>query len=148
MEQKAGHGAGMDWLCTEDEWCKDSLKGYTRQSSGRNDGENMMWYIVIPWFTSLIHSSKTVCKTKTRKTKMNFPKLPDGNNNWFAKERRAHTSKNWLVNWKTSINLCILYKRKLVNRLLIYRGITVFCWPQIYHASDHKSDFMSREHSS
>jgi hypothetical protein len=40
-------------------------------------------------------------------------------------EKGARICENWLINWKTSINLCILYKRKLVNRLLIYRGIPV-----------------------
>jgi hypothetical protein len=38
----------------------------------------------------------------------------------------ARISENWLVNWKTGINLCVSYKRKLVNRLLMYQGITVF----------------------
>jgi hypothetical protein len=34
-------------------------------------------------------------------------------------------SENWLVNWRAGINLCISYKWKSVNRLLVYRGITV-----------------------
>jgi hypothetical protein len=41
------------------------------------------------------------------------------------REEGAHISKNWLINWKTSINLCISYKWKLVNQMLVYRGITV-----------------------
>jgi hypothetical protein len=31
---------------------------------------------VIPWFTSLIRSSKTAHKAKTHKTKINFPLFP------------------------------------------------------------------------
>jgi hypothetical protein len=31
----------------------------------------------IPWFTSLIRSFKTAHKAKTRKTKINFPLLPE-----------------------------------------------------------------------
>jgi molybdenum cofactor biosynthesis enzyme MoaA len=38
----------------------------------------------IPQFTHLIHSSKTARKAKTRKTKINFPLLPGGNNDRFA----------------------------------------------------------------
>jgi hypothetical protein len=49
-------------------------------------------------FTSLIRSSKTPRKEKTRKTKINFPLLPDGNNVRFARGRRS-------------------YKRKLVRKL-------------------------------
>jgi hypothetical protein len=69
---------------------------------------------VIPLFTSLIRSSKTARKTKTRKTKINFREK--------AREEGACISENW----KTGINLCISYSRKLVNRLLVYRGIIVF----------------------
>jgi hypothetical protein len=72
---------------------------------------------VIPQFTSLMCSFKTARKAKTRKTKINFPLLLDGNNDRF-RERK-------LENWKIGINLCISFKRKLVNRLLVYRGITV-----------------------
>jgi hypothetical protein len=53
---------------------------------------------VIPRFTSLIRSSKTAREAKTRKTKINFPLLPDGNNDRFARGRSS-------------------YKRKLVRKL-------------------------------
>jgi hypothetical protein len=82
----------------------------------------------IPRFTSLIHSSKTVRKTKTRKTKINFPLLSEKRRRGTTiglREEGARTSENWLVYWKTGINLCITCNRKLVNRLLLYRGITV-----------------------
>jgi hypothetical protein len=64
------------------------------------------------------------CKAKTHKTKINFweefPGTVIG-----LREEGAHISENWLVNWKTGINLCISYKQKLVNWLLVYQGITV-----------------------
>jgi hypothetical protein len=43
----------------------------------------------IPRFTSLIRSYKTACKAKTRKTKINFPSLPDGNNDRFTRGRSS-----------------------------------------------------------
>jgi hypothetical protein len=46
----------------------------------------------IPRFTSLIRFSETARKAKTRKTKMNFPKLPDGKNDRYA--RRSCFSEN------------------------------------------------------
>jgi hypothetical protein len=42
------------------------------------------------------------------------------------REEGARIRENWLVNWKTGINLCISYSQKLVNQLLVYQGITVF----------------------
>jgi hypothetical protein len=76
---------------------------------------------------SFISSSKTARKVKIRKTKINFPFLPKAPGTTIGLlEEGARISENWLVNWKTSINLCISYKRKIVNWLLVYRGITVF----------------------
>jgi hypothetical protein len=49
---------------------------------------------VIPWFMSLIRSSKTAHKVKTRKTKINFPSLPDGNNDWFSRGRISYKRKS------------------------------------------------------
>jgi hypothetical protein len=48
---------------------------------------------VISRFMSLICSSRTACKAKTRKTKINFPLLPDGNNDRFARGRRSYKRK-------------------------------------------------------
>jgi hypothetical protein len=50
---------------------------------------------VFPLFTGLIRSSKTARKAKTLKTKINFPLLPDGKNDRFA--RGARISENRLV---------------------------------------------------
>jgi hypothetical protein len=58
-------------------------------------------YTVIPRFTSLIRSSKTAIKAKTRKTKINFPLLSDGNNDRFARGRSSYLRK---------------LARKLINR--------------------------------
>jgi hypothetical protein len=80
---------------------------------------------VIPQFTSLICSSKTARTAKTRKTKINFPLLPNGNNDRFARERSSYKQRLARKLKKTRINLCISYKRKLVHWLLVYRGITV-----------------------
>jgi hypothetical protein len=81
-------------------------------------------YTVIPRFTSLIHSSKTAHKVKTHKTKLIYYYFPKGTmiSLW---EEGTRISENWLVNWKTGINLCISYEQKLVNQLLVYWGITV-----------------------
>jgi hypothetical protein len=62
----------------------------------------------------LIRPSKTAHKAKTRKTKINFPLLPE-KKQW---EQRSVCERKEL--------LCISYKWKPVNRLLIYRGITVY----------------------
>jgi hypothetical protein len=51
---------------------------------------------VIPRFTSLMRSSETARKTKTRKTKINFPLLSHGDNG--LREEVARTSENWLLN--------------------------------------------------
>jgi hypothetical protein len=72
---------------------------------------------VIPGFTCLIRSFKAARKEITRKTKINSHYFPTGTTiglqeEWF------HTSENWLVNWKTGINLCISYKRKLTYVLI------------------------------
>jgi hypothetical protein len=48
---------------------------------------------VIPRFTSLIRSSKTACNAKLRKTKINFPSLPDGSNDRFARGRSSYKRK-------------------------------------------------------
>jgi hypothetical protein len=48
---------------------------------------------VLPWFTSLIRSSKTVSKAKTRKTKINLQSLPGGNNDRFARGRSSYKLK-------------------------------------------------------
>jgi hypothetical protein len=48
---------------------------------------------VIPRFTSLIRSSKTTCSAKTRKTKINFPLLPVGNNDRSARGRSSYKRK-------------------------------------------------------
>jgi hypothetical protein len=45
---------------------------------------------VIPRFMSFIHFYKTVRKAKTHKTKINFPLLPDGNNDQFARGRSSY----------------------------------------------------------
>jgi hypothetical protein len=45
---------------------------------------------IIPRFTSLIRSSKTACKVKTREMKINFPLLPDMNNDQFARGRSSY----------------------------------------------------------
>jgi hypothetical protein len=50
-------------------------------------------YTVIPRFTRFISSSKTARKTKTRKTKINFSLLPDGNNDRFARGRSSYERK-------------------------------------------------------
>jgi hypothetical protein len=63
---------------------------------------------VIPQFMSLIHSSKTDHKAKT---KINFQEEALGTMISLLEEG-AHISENWLVNRKTGINLCILYKRE------------------------------------
>jgi hypothetical protein len=75
----------------------------------------------IPRFTSLIRSSKLLVKFVKRKLISHY--FPTGTT-IYLREEGARISENWLVNWKTSINLCISYKRKLVNLLLVYRGIT------------------------
>jgi hypothetical protein len=98
---------------------------------------------VIPRFASLIRSSKTARKAKTRKTKINFPLLPDGNNNRFARRRSSYKRKlARKLKKKTSIHLCISYKRKLVNRLLVYRGITVYGnrAPGAYNPGSHRTE--------
>jgi hypothetical protein len=69
-------------------------------------------------------SSKTARKAKTRKTKINFREEAPGTTIGLQEEG-ARIRENWLVYWKTGINLCISYKRKVENRLLVYRGITV-----------------------
>jgi hypothetical protein len=51
----------------------------------------------IPWFTSLIHSSKTARKAKTRKMKISFPLLPTGTTIGLQEEG-ACISENWLIN--------------------------------------------------
>jgi hypothetical protein len=48
---------------------------------------------VIPWFTSLTRSSEIAQKAKTRKTKINFPLLPDGNNDQFGRGRSSYSRK-------------------------------------------------------
>jgi predicted PurR-regulated permease PerM len=48
---------------------------------------------VIAQFTSLIRSSKTAPKVKTRRTKINFPLLPNGNNDRFARGRSLYEQK-------------------------------------------------------
>jgi hypothetical protein len=48
---------------------------------------------VIPRFMSLIRSSQTARKAKTHKTKINFPLLPDGNNDRFARGRSSFSRK-------------------------------------------------------
>jgi hypothetical protein len=78
----------------------------------------------IPRFMSLICSSKTARKAKLAKRKLISHYFPTGTT-IDLREEGARISENWLINWKTGINLCISYKRKLVNRLLVYRGITV-----------------------
>jgi SH3-like domain-containing protein len=52
---------------------------------------------VIPRFTSLIRSSKTARKAKTRETKINFRYFPTGTTIGL-REEGARISKNWLVN--------------------------------------------------
>jgi hypothetical protein len=47
----------------------------------------------IPWFMSLIRSSKTARNAKTRKTKINFPLFPDGNNDRFVRGRSLYKQK-------------------------------------------------------
>jgi hypothetical protein len=81
---------------------------------------------VIPRFTSLIRSSKTARKAKTRKTRITFLLLPDGNNDRFARGRDSYKRKSARKLKKIGIYLCISYERKLLNRLLVYRGIAVF----------------------
>jgi hypothetical protein len=81
-------------------------------------------HTVIPQFTSLISSSKTARKAKTCKTKINFREEVPGTIIGL-REEGAHLSEDWLVNWKTGINLCISYEQKLINSLRVYRGITV-----------------------
>jgi hypothetical protein len=79
---------------------------------------------VIPWFMSWIRSSKIACKGKTLKTKINFQEEVSGTTIGLWEEG-ACISENWLGNWKTGINLCISYKRKLTNQLLVFWGITI-----------------------
>lgn len=43
----------------------------------------------------------------------------------MRQEEGVRITENWLANGEEEINLCILYKRKFVNRLLLYRMITV-----------------------
>jgi hypothetical protein len=50
-------------------------------------------YTVISRFMSLIQSLKTARKAKTRKTKINFPLLPDRNNDRFARGRSSYKRK-------------------------------------------------------
>jgi hypothetical protein len=82
---------------------------------------------------SLIPSSKTACEAKTwkkKKIKLISHYFPAGIT-IDLREEGAHLSENWLIyiykkKTHTGINLCILYKRKLVNRLLVCQGITVY----------------------
>jgi hypothetical protein len=64
---------------------------------------------------SLLRFSKPARKAKT---KINFPLLPDGNDDRFARGRSLYKRK-LAHKLKKGINLCISYKRKLV-----YQGIT------------------------
>jgi hypothetical protein len=48
---------------------------------------------VIPQFISLIHSSKTAHKVKIHKKKINFPLLPEGDNDRFARGRSSYKQK-------------------------------------------------------
>jgi hypothetical protein len=48
---------------------------------------------VIPRFTSSVSSSKTARKVETRKTKINLPLLPDGNNDRFTRGRSSYKRK-------------------------------------------------------
>jgi hypothetical protein len=52
-----------------------------------------IWSTVISWFMILIRSSKTVHKVKICKTKINFPLLPAGNNDRFARGRSSYKQK-------------------------------------------------------
>jgi hypothetical protein len=79
---------------------------------------------VIPKFTSLIRPPKLLVRQKLVKRKWISHYFLIGITIGLRKEG-ARISENWLVNWKKGINLCILYKQKLLNRLLVYRGITV-----------------------
>jgi hypothetical protein len=47
-------------------------------------------YTVIPQFMSLIRFSKTARKAKTCKTKINFPLLPNGNSDQFARGKSSY----------------------------------------------------------
>jgi hypothetical protein len=82
-----------------------------------NNNDDTLWWIngtVIPRFTSLIRYSKTAHKAKTHKMKINFQEEAPGIT-ISLREVGARISENWLVNSKTGINLCISYKRKLIN---------------------------------
>jgi hypothetical protein len=79
---------------------------------------------VIPRFTSLIRSPKLLVRRKLVKRKLISHFFPTGTTIGL-REEGARIRENWLVNWKKRISLCISYERKLVNRLLVYRGTTV-----------------------
>jgi hypothetical protein len=66
-------------------------------------------HTAIPRFTSLSRSSKTARKAKTRKMKIHFPLLPDGNNDLFARGRSSH-KRRMARKLKNKDNLCISYK--------------------------------------
>jgi hypothetical protein len=102
------------------------------------------WTTGIPRFTSLIRSSKTAHEAKTRKTKIDFREEAPGTT-ISLREEGARTSESWLVNWKTGINLCISYKRKLANRLLVYRGITVHIYNSFNDAVSSSANTPSNE---
>jgi hypothetical protein len=53
-----------------------------------------------------------------------------GNNDRFA-GGRSSCKRKLTRKLKTGINLCISYKRKIINRLLVYWGITVFLLTKI-----------------
>jgi hypothetical protein len=54
-------------------------------------------FSVIPRFTSLIRSSKTARKVKTRKMKINFQEEAQGTM-ISLREEAAHISENWHIN--------------------------------------------------
>jgi hypothetical protein len=62
---------------------------FTPQRTTHVGGNDSKQCTVIPRFSSLMSSSKTARKAKTRKTKINFPLLPEGNNDRLARGRNA-----------------------------------------------------------
>jgi hypothetical protein len=84
--------------------CDTHLGRRIIQTSGSEDFKHFGWVETsrnpkqisnaeIPRFTSLIGSSKTARKAKTRKTKINFPLRPNGNNDRFARGRSSYKRK-------------------------------------------------------
>jgi hypothetical protein len=79
-------------------------------------------YTVIPRLRAQFIPSKLLVRWKPVKRKLISHYFPMGITIGLWEEG-ARISENWLVNWRTGINLYISYKRKLVNRLLYTEGL-------------------------